>query len=190
MGVAGGTGRTRSCQTQTLDCCVAVKEGQQAASKLRLARMARMHSGGKGQSGSSRPFVESPPEWSETDKKTIEELVLKYAGEGRSTSEIGIVLRDQHAIPDVKLATGERISAILNRNEMAPQYPEDMMNLMRQAQRIIDHLEAGNRKDIHNRRQLELTESRLRRLAKYYRESGRIPSDWTYKRDQLRLMVE
>ncbi|DAC26183.1 MAG TPA: 30S ribosomal protein S15, partial [Candidatus Poseidoniales archaeon] len=52
------------------------------------------------------------------------------------------------------------------------------------------HLEAGNRKDIHNRRQLELTESRLRRLAKYYRESGRISSDWTYKRDQLRLMVE
>ena len=98
--------------------------------------MARMHSGGKGQSGSSRPFVESPPEWSETDKKTIEELVLKYAGEGRSTSEIGIVLRDQHAIPDVKLATGERISAILNRNEMAPQYPEDMMNLMRQRQSL------------------------------------------------------
>ena len=138
--------------------------------------MARMHSGGKGQSGSSRPFVESPPEWSETDKKTIEELVLRYAGEGRSTSEIGIV--------------GERISAILSRNEMTPLYPEDMMNLMRQAQRIIDHLEAGNRKDIHNRRQLELTESRLRRLAKYYRESGRISSDWTYKRDQLRLMVQ
>jgi small subunit ribosomal protein S15 len=116
--------------------------------------------------------------------------VLRYAGEGRSTSEIGIVLRDQHAIPDVKLATGERISAILSRNEMTPLYPEDMMNLMRQAQRIIDHLEAGNRKDIHNRRQLELTESRLRRLAKYYRESGRISSDWTYKRDQLRLMVQ
>ena len=72
--------------------------------------MARMHSGGKGRSGSSRPFVESPPEWSETDKKTIEELILRYAGEGRSTSEIGIVLRDQHAIPDVKLAMGERIS--------------------------------------------------------------------------------
>ena len=190
MGVAGGTGRTRSCQTQTLDCCAAVKEGQQAASKLRLARMARMHSGGKGQSGSTRPFVESPPEWSETDKKTIEELIIKYAREGLSTSQIGITLRDQHAIPDVKLATGERITAILSRNEITAQYPEDMMNLMRQAQRIIDHLGAGNRKDIHNRRQLELTESRLRRLAKYYRDTGRISSDWTYKRDQLRLMVE
>ena len=69
--------------------------------------MARMHSGGKGQSGSTRPFVESPPEWSETDKKTIEELIIKYAREGLSTSQIGITLRDQHAIPDVKLATGK-----------------------------------------------------------------------------------
>ena len=57
-----------------------------------------------------------------------------------STSQIGITLRDQHAIPDVKLATGERITAILSRNEITAQYPEDMMNLMRQAQRIIDHL--------------------------------------------------
>ena len=152
--------------------------------------MARMHSGGKGQRGSTRPFISTPPKWSETDKDNIESLILKYSSEGKSTSEIGIILRDQHAVPDVKLATGERISAIIARNGMNPNYPEDMMNLMRQAQRIIDHLESGNRKDIHNRRQLELTESRLRRLARYYRDSGKIPEDWTYKRDQLRLMIQ
>ena len=152
--------------------------------------MARMHSGGKGQSGSTRPFISTPPKWSETDKDSIESLILKYSSEGKSTSEIGIILRDQHAVPDVKLATGERISAIIARNGMNPSYPEDMMNLMRQAQRIIDHLESGNRKDIHNRRQLELTESRLRRLARYYRDNGKIPEDWTYKRDQLRLMIQ
>ena len=152
--------------------------------------MARMHSGGKGQSGLTRPFISTPPKWSETDKDNIESLILRYSSEGKSTSEIGIILRDQHAVPDVKLATGERISAIIARNGMNPSYPEDMMNLMRQAQRIIDHLESGNRKDIHNRRQLELTESRLRRLARYYRDSGKIPEDWTYKRDQLRLMIQ
>jgi len=152
--------------------------------------MARMHSGGKGQSGSTRPFINTPPKWSETDKETIESMILKYSKEGKSSSEIGIILRDQHAVPDVKLATGERISSIIARNGMTPIYPEDMMNLMRQAQRIIDHLESGNRKDIHNRRQLELTESRLRRLARYYRDNGKIPEDWTYKRDQLRLMIQ
>ena len=60
---------------------------------------------------------------------------------------------------------------------------------MRKALSLIDHL-SGNKKDLHNRRQLELCESRLRRLAKYYVRTGRISSTWTYKRDQLRLMVE
>ena len=66
--------------------------------------MARMHSGGKGRSGSTRPFINTPPKWSETDKETIESMILKYSKEGKSSSEIGIILRDQHAVPDVKLA--------------------------------------------------------------------------------------
>ena len=77
----------------------------------------------------------------------------------------------------------------LSRNNLDSTYPEDMMNLMRKALSLIDHL-SSNKKDLHNRRQLELCESRLRRLAKYYVGTGRISSTWTYKRDQLRLMVE
>ena len=102
---------------------------------------------------------------------------------------IGTILRDQHAVPDARLVTGERISETLMRNGIGGKYPEDMMNLMRQALRMIDHLNT-NHKDLHNRRQLELTESRIRRLAKYYRGTGKLDSDWAYKRDQLRLMVE
>ena len=96
---------------------------------------------------------------------------------------IGTILRDQHAVPDVRLVTGERISETLERNGVGGKYPEDMMNLMRQALRMIDHLNS-NHKDLHNRRQLELTESRIRRLAKYYIGTGKLDSDWTYKRDQ------
>ena len=77
----------------------------------------------------------------------------------------------------------------LSRNKIEGTYPEDMMNLMRQALRMIDHLN-NNSKDKHNRRQLELTESRIRRIARYYKSNGRLDRDWTYKRDQLRLMVE
>ena len=190
MGMADITGDPCQGSPQDLDICAAVKEGQQIGWDRRLPIMARMHSGGKGQSGSKRPFVDAPPDWSEMDKENIEALVVKYSKEGKSSAEIGTILRDQHAVPDVKLVTGERISAIISRNGMEPSYPEDMMNLMRQAQRIIDHLESGNKKDIHNRRQLELTESRLRRIARYYRGKGKIPEDWTYKRDQLRLMIQ
>ena len=151
--------------------------------------MARMHSKGKGTSGSSKPNNDTAPSWSESDKETVEELILKYANEGHSSAKIGSLLRDMHAVPDVRLVMGERISQTLSRNNLDSTYPEDMMNLMRKALSLIDHL-SGNKKDLHNRRQLELCESRLRRLAKYYVRTGRISSTWTYKRDQLRLMVE
>ena len=151
--------------------------------------MARMHSKGKGTSGSSKPNIDTAPSWSESDKGTVEELIIKYANEGHSSAKIGTLLRDMHAVPDVRLVMGERISQTLSRNDLESKYPEDMMNLMRKALSLIDHL-SNNKKDLHNRRQLELCESRLRRLSRYYVGTGRIPSTWAYKRDQLRLMVE
>ena len=151
--------------------------------------MARMHSGGKGRSGSNKPSVSGAPEWSATDKKELEGLIVSLAQDGNSTAIIGTILRDQHAVPDVRLVTGERISQTLARNDISPRYPEDMMNLMRRALSLIDHL-AGNRKDLHNRRQLELCESKIRRLARYYKSNGQLDENWVYKRDQLRLMVE
>ena len=150
--------------------------------------MARMHSKGKGTSGSSKPNTDVAPSWSESDKSTVEELILKYAKDGHSSAKIGAMLRDMHAVPDVRLVMGERISKTLTRNNLTSTYPEDMMNLMRKALSLIDHLNS-NKKDLHNRRQLELCESRIRRLAKYYIGTGRLSSTWAYKRDQLRLMV-
>ena len=150
--------------------------------------MARMHSGGKGRSGSNKPSVSEAPAWAATDKKELEDLIVSLAQDGNSTAIIGTILRDQHAVPDVRLVTGERISQTLARNGISPRYPEDM-NLMRRALSLIDHL-AGNRKDLHNRRQLELCESKIRRLARYYKSNGQLDENWAYKRDQLRLMVE
>jgi len=151
--------------------------------------MARMHSPGRGKSGSTKPMVDSAPEWSNTDEKEVTELILSLASDGHSTAAIGTILRDQHAVPDVRLVLGKRIGQVLAENEITSKYPEDMMSLMRRALRLIDHLES-NRKDRHNARQLELTESKIRRLATYYQSEGQLDSEWAYKRDQLRLMVE
>ena len=151
--------------------------------------MSRMHSKGKGASGSRKPHSQSPPEWSNSDKKEVEELILQLSEEGNSNASIGIILRDKHGVPNVRLVTGERISQTLQRLGKSGKLPEDLMSLMRRALRLIDHL-SQNSKDIHNRRQLELCESKIRRLSRYYRENNQIDSDWTYKRDQLRLMVE
>ena len=151
--------------------------------------MARMHSPGRGKRGSTKPMVDSAPEWSNTDEKEVTELILSLASDGHSTAAIGTILRDQHAVPDVRLVLGKRIGQVLAENEITSKYPEDMMSLMRRALRLIDHLES-NRKDRHNARQLELTESKIRRLATYYKSEGQLDSEWAYKRDQLRLMVE
>ena len=53
------------------------------------------------------------PEWVTYTDAEIEEMILKFNKEGKSTSEIGIVLRDQYGIPSVKDVTGERITEIL-----------------------------------------------------------------------------
>ena len=151
--------------------------------------MSRMHSKGKGSSGSTKPHSNAPPEWSNSDKKEIEELIVQLSDEGHTNASIGTVLRDKHGVPDVRLVTGERISQTLNRLGKSAGLPEDLMSLMRRALRLLDHL-SQNSKDIHNRRQLELCESKIRRLSRYYKENNQIDSDWTYKRDQLRLMVE
>ena len=55
------------------------------------------------------------PEWTEYSNEEIEELVLKLRKEGKSTSVIGVILRDQYGIPDVKTVTGDKITAILSK---------------------------------------------------------------------------
>tara|TARA_B100001029_G_scaffold107367_1_gene88630 strand:+ start:1746 stop:2192 length:447 start_codon:yes stop_codon:yes gene_type:complete len=148
-----------------------------------------MHSPGRGKSGSTKPLVDKAPEWSNTDAKEVTELILSLAAEGHTPTTIGTILRDQHAVPDVRLVLGKRLGQVLAENEITPKYPEDMMSLMRRALRLIDHLES-NRKDRHNSRQLELTESKIRRLSRYYKGRGQLDTEWTYKRDELRLVVE
>ena len=153
--------------------------------------MARMYARRKGKSGSNKPHNENLPEWSNTDSKEVTNLIIELGKAGHSSAEIGTILRDQHAVPDVRsVLGGKRIGAILIENGIGGKYPEDMMNLMRKAVGIIDHVGSGNHKDIHNKRALELTEAKIRRLAKYYIAEGKLASDWKYKRDQLRLMVE
>ena len=88
--------------------------------------MARMHARRKGKSGSTRPVGrEKPPEWSSLNPREVESRVIELAKSGKSTSEIGTILRDQYAIPDVQLATGKKISKILESNNIKPDVPED-----------------------------------------------------------------
>ena len=129
------------------------------------------------------------PEWIEYSNEEIEELILKLNKEGKSTSMMGIILRDQYGIPDVKLITGMKITQILENHKQGLEYPEDLMNLIRKAVNIREHLKE-NPKDLHTRRGLRIVESKIRRLVRYYTREGVLPEGWRYEPKQAALLVK
>ena len=152
--------------------------------------MARMHARRKGKSGSVRPVERKDhPAWSSLKPREVELHVLELAKAGKSTSEIGMILRDQYAVPDVKIATGKSISKILENNSMKSDIPEDLRNLIQTALTIKKHIDT-NKKDLKNKRNLQLTESKIRRLVKYYKSNNVLPDNWKYNLSQAKLMFE
>ena len=150
--------------------------------------MARMHARRKGKSSSTKPFRVGKPDWIEADRKEITDLIIDLYHKGYSTSRIGIELRDAHGIPDVKTAFGMSMYDILKDKGEEMEYPEDLMNLMRKAVRMHRHM-SENRGDVHNKRALQLTEAKIRRLGKYYSRSGALPQKWSYRLDKAKLIV-
>jgi small subunit ribosomal protein S15 len=112
----------------------------------------------------------------------VKALIINLAREGRSQSEIGNVLRDEHGVPLVKPIVGFGISKILKEAGLAKTVPEDLYNLMVQATRMKRHMER-NKKDFGNKRGLQLTESMIYRLTKYYKRVGKLPKEWNYRNE-------
>lgn len=145
--------------------------------------MARMHSNGRGSSGSDNPVNKKQPRWTDYGEEEIIELVVDLREDGLQPAQIGAKLRDQYGIPDVKTATGKKLTEILEEEDVAPETPEDLQNLVEKAENIKDHLE-DNGNDTKAERRLELVEAKIRRIADYHREEGNIPEDWKYVREE------
>ncbi|WP_276272426.1 30S ribosomal protein S15 [Haloarcula litorea] len=148
--------------------------------------MARMHTRRRGSSDSDKPAADEPPEWSDVDEDAIEERVVELAEQGHSPSEIGLKLRDEGVqgtpIPDVSLATGKKVTEILADNDADPDLPEDLRNLMERAVRLREHMDE-NPNDHQNKRALQNTQSKIRRLVDYYR-GDELDEDFTYSYDK------
>ena len=142
--------------------------------------MGRMHTHRHGKSHSIRPAVLRAPSWITLSTKEIEELVVKYTKDGLTPSQIGIKLRDQHAIPLIKTITKKSIGEILEENDLKTEMPEDLENIVNKAVGLQKHLKV-NRGDYRNVRSLELLEAKVHRLSVYYKRIGRIPKNWKYK---------
>jgi len=142
--------------------------------------MGRLHTHNHGKAHSIRPIESKFSSWVKQDTKEIEDLVIKYTKDGLTPSQIGIKLRDQHAIPLVKPIINKTISDILDQNDLKSEIPEDLNNIVTKAVGLQKHLKS-NKKDNRNRRSLELIEAKVHRLSMYYKKIGRIPENWKYK---------
>ncbi len=149
--------------------------------------MARIYARKRGKSGSKKPLAKAT--WVEYTAEEVEQLVVKLAKEGLPPAKIGLVLRDEYGIPSVRDVTGMKITKILAKHGLAPEIPEDLFNLLKRAVRLREHLKI-HKKDKHSRRGLELMESKIRRLAKYYIGKGKLPKGWKYDPEKAKLWVQ
>jgi len=154
--------------------------------------MARMHSRRRGSSSSDRPVADEPPEWSDVDPDDIEARVVELAEQGYDPSQIGMQLRDEGVqgtpVPDVKLATGKKVTEILDEHDTGSELPEDLRNLMERAVRLNEHMEE-HQQDHQNKRALQNTESKVRRLVDYYRGDV-LDEEFTYSYETAKELLE
>jgi len=141
--------------------------------------MARMHTRRKGKSGSKRPPHATIPEWINQPIEEIEQKIVDLAKQGLTSSMIGAVLRDTYGIPSSKLVIKQKITEVMKREKVYPDYPEDFRNLVRKALALRRHLDA-HPKDLHSKYGLEKLESKIRRLMRYYQKKGVIPKTFKY----------
>ena len=87
------------------------------------------------------------------------------------------MLRDSHGVAQVRWLTGNKILRVLKAKGVAPEIPEDLYYLIKKAVNIRKHLDR-NRKDKDSKYRLILVESRIHRLARYYKTKRQINMTW------------
>merc|ERR1719238_511564 len=139
-----------------------------------------MYGPGKGMSSSALPYRRRPPTWLKMKPEEVVEHIAKLAKKGLTPSQIGVTLRDSHGVPQVKAVTGNKILRILKSNGLAPELPEDLYYLIKKAVAIRKHLDR-NRQDKDSKFRLILVESRIHRLARYYKRVKSLPATFKYQ---------
>ena len=142
--------------------------------------MGRMHAPGKGISDSALPFKRTVPSWLKLTSEDVVDQICKLAKKGLTPSQIGVILRDSHGVAQTRFVTGNKILRIMKAKGLAPSKPEDLHHLIKKAVAIRKHLER-NRKDKDSKFRLILVESRIHRLARYYKTKKVLPPTWKYE---------
>ncbi|MEK6974627.1 MAG: 30S ribosomal protein S15 [Nanoarchaeota archaeon] len=150
--------------------------------------MARMYSGKHGKSGSKKPVKITKKVWIRYSENELESIIVKLAKADKTPSQIGLVLRDSYGVPDVRTLGIKSITDILKKNGLLSKVPEDLTALIKRDIDLMKHLEQ-NKKDMAAKRGMMLTESKINRLIKYYKNNDVLPKAWKYERDKAKLLI-
>ena len=151
--------------------------------------MARMYSRRKGKSGSTKPTERKKKSWIKYSAKEVESLIEKLAKSGLSKSMIGLTLRDSYGIPEVKDITKKSIGKVLEKNKLESELPDDLSALIKRDIQLIKHFES-NKQDMVAKRGIQLTESKINRLVRYYKKKKKLPMDWKFDKNKAKLLVD
>ncbi|OIR58868.1 MAG: 40S ribosomal protein S13 [Amphiamblys sp. WSBS2006] len=150
--------------------------------------MVRLHTNRKGKSGSVKPYSKRVPEWFQTPKEEIIEVIIRLARKGETTSKIGMHLRDTYGLGCVHSLTGKYITEILEDAGIKAALPEDLHRLISKAVALRKHLSANTR-DTTSKYQLRLVESKIYRISRYYKRKEKLPPKWRYDPEQAARLV-
>jgi len=134
-------------------------------------------------------MISENPEWVPLTATEIEDLIVQFTENGLTSAKIGLILRDQYGVPNVRLATGKTVTEIMKEKGVMPDLPEDLSNLMRRAISLNVHVK-NHRGDVANLRGLNLIEARIRRLERYYKRMGVLPATWKYSLANAEIMLK
>merc|ERR1712134_96666 len=125
---------------------------------------------GKGIAKSAMPYRRRAPAWLKTKPEEVIDQITKMAKKGVLPSQIGVSLRDSFGVPKVKAVTGNKILRI------------------KKGVQMHKHMEK-NKKDKDSKFRLVLVESRIHRLARYYRRTKQLPANWKYSAGSASALV-
>ena len=135
--------------------------------------MARIYSKGRGISRAQTPYNATRPEWLALSDKQIESKVCELARKGMTESQIGAFLRDEMGVPGVKTVLHNKITGLLERNDLKPEIPDGLLSLIKKNKTMRNHL-AKNNKDKVTRFNLIRNESKIYRLIRHLKKTKRI----------------
>lgn len=126
---------------------------------------------------------------SEMPSHEIQRTVVELANKGKTAAEIGMHLRDEYGVLNVRKSVGKKIEQIMASHKVLGEMPQDLLNLIKRSVSLQKHMKE-NKKDQTAKYGYQLTVSKIRRLVKYYHSQGKLPKGWRYSPEQAALLVK